>query len=161
MKQAFIAGCGYVGLHTAALLQKNGWQVSALTHSGESGGQKLQAAGINPFHGDLDHPADLPALELSDTSIWYFVPPPRNGVEDPRLEVARAHLAITHGMREAVRAVDRVFYAAGSQAIYRKHALERYFRDIHVAVQHAAGLPVHFESAGKVLLGLRMTDVGW
>jgi indole-3-acetate monooxygenase len=39
--------------------------------------------------------------------------------------------------------------------------LERYFRDIHAAVQHAAGLPVHYESAGRVLLGLRPEGIGW
>ena len=29
------------------------------------------------------------------------------------------------------------------------------------AVQHAASLLAHFESAGKVFLGLRPHDVGW
>jgi alkylation response protein AidB-like acyl-CoA dehydrogenase len=80
---------------------------------------------------------------------------------DPSREIAQARLAITHGMHEAVRAVDRVFHAAGTNAVYRKYGLERYFRDVHTAVQHAAGLPVHFESAGKVFLGLRPHDVGW
>ena len=80
---------------------------------------------------------------------------------DPSREIAQARLAITHGMHEAVRAVDRVFHAAGTNAIYRKYGLERYFRDVHAAVQHAAGLPAHFESAGKVFLGLRPQDVGW
>ncbi len=80
---------------------------------------------------------------------------------DPGREIARARLAITHAMYEAVRAVDLVFHTAGTNAVYRKHALERYFRDIHVAVQHAAGLAAHVESAGKALLGLRPTDLGW
>ena len=80
---------------------------------------------------------------------------------DPGAEIARARLAITHAMHEAVRAVDVVFHTAGTNAVYRKHPLERYFRDIHVAVQHAAGLPVHVESAGKALLGLRPMDLGW
>jgi alkylation response protein AidB-like acyl-CoA dehydrogenase len=83
------------------------------------------------------------------------------GTEDPRLEIARARLAITHGMHEAVRAVDRLFHAAGTNAVYRKHHLERYFRDIHAAVQHATGLASHVETAGKVLLGLRPHDIGW
>jgi len=83
------------------------------------------------------------------------------GVPDPSHEVAQARLAITHGMHEAVRVVDRLFHAAGTNAIYRKNGLERYFRDVHTAVQHAAGLPVHIESAGKVFLGLRPPDLGW
>jgi hypothetical protein len=57
--------------------------------------------------------------------------------------------------------VDRLFHAAGTNAVYRKHRLERYFRDIHAAVQHAAGLASHIEGAGKVLLGLRPNDIGW
>ena len=75
--------------------------------------------------------------------------------------IAQARLAITHGMHEAVRAVDVLFHAAGTNAVYRKHGLERYFRDVHAAVQHAAGLPSHIKSAGKVLLGLRPGDIGW
>jgi alkylation response protein AidB-like acyl-CoA dehydrogenase len=83
------------------------------------------------------------------------------GVPDPSHEIAQARLAITHGMHEAVRVVDRLCHVAGTNGIYRKHGLERYFRDVHTAVQHAAGLPVHLEAAGKVFLGLRPHDLGW
>jgi indole-3-acetate monooxygenase len=75
--------------------------------------------------------------------------------------IVHARLAITHGMHEAARCVDLVFHAAGTNAVYEKNPLERHFRNIHVAVQHGAGLPVHMEAAGKALLGLRPTDVGW
>ena len=82
-------------------------------------------------------------------------------VPDPSHAIAQARLAIAHGMHEAVRVVDLVFHAAGTNAVYRKYPLERYFRDIHTAVQHVAGLPAHFENAGKVFLGLRPDDMGW
>lgn len=75
--------------------------------------------------------------------------------------VAQSRLAITHGMHEAVRATDLIFHAAGTNAVYACNPLERYFRDIHVAVQHGAALPQHYESAGKALMGLRPTDPGW
>jgi alkylation response protein AidB-like acyl-CoA dehydrogenase len=84
-----------------------------------------------------------------------------SGVPDPGPAIAQARLAITHGMHEAVRAVDLVFHAAGTNAVYRKHGLERYFRDVHTAVQHAAGLHINIETAGKVLLGLQPHDLGW
>jgi len=84
-----------------------------------------------------------------------------NGIEDPAPMVADARLAIVHAMHEAVRAVDLVFHAAGTNAVYSRNPLERYFRDVHVSVQHAAGLPGQYEIAGKVLLGLRPTDPGW
>jgi alkylation response protein AidB-like acyl-CoA dehydrogenase len=83
------------------------------------------------------------------------------GESDLDAAVVQTRLAITHGMHEAVRAVDLVFHAAGTNAVYEHNPLERHFRDIHVAVQHAAGLPAHMEAAGKALLGLRPADSGW
>ena len=83
------------------------------------------------------------------------------GREPTDREVAQARLSLVHAMHESVRAVDKVFHAAGTNAIYTRLPLERAFRDAHVAVQHAAALPGYFESAGKVLLGLRPTDPGW
>jgi alkylation response protein AidB-like acyl-CoA dehydrogenase len=76
-------------------------------------------------------------------------------------QIAQGRLALVHAMHEAVRAVNKAFHAAGTNAIYTRLPLEQAFRDVHVAVQHAAGLPVYFESAGKVLLGLRPGDPGW
>jgi alkylation response protein AidB-like acyl-CoA dehydrogenase len=80
---------------------------------------------------------------------------------DPSRAIAQARLAIVHGMHEAVRSVDLVFHAAGTNAIYDRNPLERHFRDIHVAVQHGAGVPAHYEAAGKVLMGLRPDGMGW
>jgi alkylation response protein AidB-like acyl-CoA dehydrogenase len=84
-----------------------------------------------------------------------------HGVPDPMPNIVQARLAIAHSIHEAVRTVDIVFHAAGTNAVYRKHPLERYFRDIHVAVQHGAALPARFESAGKILLGYDAKEVGW
>ena len=75
--------------------------------------------------------------------------------------IVQARLAVTHGMHETARSVDLIFHAAGTNAIYESNPLERYFRDIHVALQHGAALPAHMESAGKALLGLRPADPGW
>ncbi len=83
------------------------------------------------------------------------------GVADPSREIVQARLAMTHGMHEAVRATNLVFHAAGTNAVYQKHPLERYFRDVHVAVQHAVGRPEIIEDAGKALLGLSPDSIGW
>jgi len=83
------------------------------------------------------------------------------GEEPTDSEIAQGRIAITHAMREAVHAVDKVFHAAGTHAIYPRFRLERAFRDIHVAIQHGAALPSYYESNGKVVLGLRPDDVGW
>ena len=50
-------------------------------------------------------------------TVWQAI---RNGESDPSSEVAHARLAITHAIRESVRAVDLLFNAAGTNAIYRK-----------------------------------------
>ena len=80
---------------------------------------------------------------------------------DPTRKIANARLAITQSIHEAVRAVDIVFHAAGTNAIHTRNPLERHFRDIHVAVQHNSAFPAHYESAGKVLMGLKPSDPGW
>ena len=80
---------------------------------------------------------------------------------DPTPEITQARLAITHSSRQAVKAVDMLFHAAGTNAIFRKHPLERSFRDIHVAIQHLAGHPSHFQTAGRLILGLPPGDIGW
>ena len=91
-------------------------------------------------------------------SAWQAV---RDGEPDPSRKIADARLAITHALHEAVRAVDIIFHAAGTNAIYTRNPLERHFRDVHVAVQHNSAFPVHYETAGKVLMGLKPTDPGW
>ncbi len=68
--------------------------------------------------------------------------------------VARAQLAITHIMNEAVRVADLCFHAGGTNAISSENRLERSLRDTHTAVQHAAGNAIHKRVAGRTLLGL-------
>lgn len=85
--------------------------------------------------------------------------------QDPAREPSAAlvdlRLSIVHAMHESVKAVDLLFHAAGTNAVYTKHRLERCFRDVHVGVQHAAALPVHYETAGRQLLGLEADVPGW
>jgi alkylation response protein AidB-like acyl-CoA dehydrogenase len=76
-------------------------------------------------------------------------------------ELAQLRLAIAHAINESVRAVDLLFAAAGTNSIYTANPIERRFRDLHVAVQHYAAFPVHYESAGKVLMGLTPSEPGW
>ncbi len=90
--------------------------------------------------------------------VWERVSRGETELDGPILQ---ARLAITHGMHEAARAVDTAFHAAGTNAVYRKNHLERYFRDIHVTLQHGAALHQHFEAAGQALLGKRPVDPGW
>ncbi len=74
--------------------------------------------------------------------------------------VARAQIAITHSMTEAVRVADLCFRAAGTNAISTENRLERFLRDAHTAAQHAAGQPIHKRVAGRTLLNRPTGDVG-
>jgi alkylation response protein AidB-like acyl-CoA dehydrogenase len=76
------------------------------------------------------------------------------GGRDLTRAVARAQLSITHAMGEAVRVADLCFHAAGTNAISTGNRLERFLRDAHTAVQHAAGQQVHKRAAGRTLLDL-------
>jgi alkylation response protein AidB-like acyl-CoA dehydrogenase len=76
-----------------------------------------------------------------------------------RGEVSVAHraelrLAMTHATRSAARVVDRMYDAAGGSSVSRSSPLQRCFRDIHVATQHAMVAPSLMDTFGSVLLGV-------
>lgn len=50
----------------------------------------------------------------------------------------RAVIAQLEVAQLATQTVDILFDACGGNAVYRNHPLERRFRDIHTARQHAA-----------------------
>ena len=79
----------------------------------------------------------------------------------PSPEIAQARLAITHSIHQAVRAVDILFHAAGTNAIHQGNGLERRWRDVHVVAQHGAGLLSNYEFGGQAVMGLRPNDAGW
>ncbi|PKB73588.1 MAG: hypothetical protein BZY75_01090 [SAR202 cluster bacterium Io17-Chloro-G7] len=68
-------------------------------------------------------------------------------------QTVRVRLAITHAIRQSVKAVDMLFYAAGTNAIHQSTGLERFFRDLHVSGQHISGLHSNYEFGGQKLLG--------
>jgi alkylation response protein AidB-like acyl-CoA dehydrogenase len=71
---------------------------------------------------------------------------------------AALRLAATHAMHGAARVVDRMYEAGGGTSVYAASRLQRDFRDIHTATQHAVVAQPTLELAGRVLLGVE-TDV--
>jgi alkylation response protein AidB-like acyl-CoA dehydrogenase len=67
---------------------------------------------------------------------------------------AELRLAYTHATRSSARAVDLMYEVAGGSSVFRSSPLQRCFRDIHVATQHALVAPVTLETIGSVLLGI-------
>lgn len=62
--------------------------------------------------------------------------------------------AACHATTAAARATDLAYHAGGGTAIYAASPLQRYFRDVHVATQHAiVGTEVR-ELVGRVMLGV-------
>ena len=80
-----------------------------------------------------------------------------NKTPDLTERALRARLAITHAIRQSVQSVDRLFYAAGTNAIHQSIGLERFFRDLHVSGQHISGLHTNYEYGGQMLLGAKLT----
>ena len=81
------------------------------------------------------------------------------GAHEPLQELAHLSLATAQACHEAVRAVEILFEAAGTNAIYDDNRLERSLRDVRVAGTHRAGHQANVELAGQILLGLR--PPGW
>ncbi len=67
-------------------------------------------------------------------------------------ERALLRLAMTASVQNSALAVDLMWAAAGGSPIYVSSPLERCFRDIHVATQHAAVGALSWETIGKGLL---------
>jgi indole-3-acetate monooxygenase len=60
-------------------------------------------------------------------------------------------LAMTNAVQASAQAVDLMWAAAGGSPVYASSPLERCFRDIHVATQHAAVSTLSWETMGRGL----------
>jgi len=67
---------------------------------------------------------------------------------------ALLRLAATQATTNAAQAIDLMYHAAGTSAIWASSPLQRYFRDVHVLTQHAVVAAPLYEVIGRVFLGL-------
>ena len=63
-------------------------------------------------------------------------------------------LACSFASDSALRIVDSMYSLGGASSIYQSSALQRCFRDIHVASQHILVNPSSWEVPGRLLLGI-------
>jgi alkylation response protein AidB-like acyl-CoA dehydrogenase len=76
----------------------------------------------------------------------------------PTHDRAVLRLAATHATMNAARATDLAYTAGGGTSVYATSPLQRCFRDVRVATQHAMVGGSTLELAGRLFLGLD-TDV--
>jgi nucleoside-diphosphate-sugar epimerase len=80
-----IVGCGDIGERVARLERSEVRTVAGLVRS-EKSARRLRAVGIQPITANLDAPASVNNLPVKDAVVYYFAPPPGQGVTDPRME---------------------------------------------------------------------------
>jgi len=78
-----IFGCGYLGRRLASVRLKDNRQLFGVVSTVASM-DDLCGLGIAPLQADLDQ-ATLPNLPLQDSTIFYFIPPPKSGDIDSRV----------------------------------------------------------------------------
>jgi alkylation response protein AidB-like acyl-CoA dehydrogenase len=71
----------------------------------------------------------------------------------------RLRLSATHATQTAAEVTELMYKAAGGAAVYKTSPIQRCFRDVYVATQHAMIAPRTYELAGRIKLGLE-TDPG-
>ncbi len=84
MKSVFVVGCGDIGGRVARLWQARGLPVAALARSTETAA-RLRGLDVVPLDGDPDRPASLMLASLGQALVYYFAPPPAQGVADTRM----------------------------------------------------------------------------
>ncbi len=89
-------------------------------------------------------------LSVSDRA-WKTIEAGAGISDELRVEL---RLAATAGMKRSIEAVDLCYTAAGGAAVYNTSALQRVFRDVHVASQHAMVAPRTLEPLGRFGFGL-------
>jgi alkylation response protein AidB-like acyl-CoA dehydrogenase len=72
---------------------------------------------------------------------------------------ARIQVAAQNAMRAGVAAVDAAYTLTGASAVYSDHPLQRCFRDIHTATQHAAFRGEGYRSYARSRFGLEASGV--
>ena len=57
-------------------------------------------------------------------------------------------------MTTSAQVIDRMYTVVGGTSIYEESALQRHFRDVHVASQHMMVSEPVMELAGRVITGV-------
>ncbi len=108
-----------------------------------------------PIQADLaaavaDHRSARLLLDDAIERVWASA----SAGEVPGADRVALRLAATNAALNSAAAVDRCYHAAGGSAVYESSPLQRVFRDVHVATQHAMVAPRTLEVIGRHTFGL-------
>ena len=90
-QQILIIGCGDIGKRVTRLWQDQGTNVTALTRNAHRF-DPHDRIHVTTIEGDLDYPETLASLPSRNACVYYFVPPPDEGDDDPRMRAFINHL---------------------------------------------------------------------
>ncbi len=85
MQTVIIVGCGDIGRRVAALYRGKAQRIIGLVQTSTSM-RRLRGTGVEGMQVDLDFMPLPDALPTAGAVIHYYVPPPREGHNDPRLQ---------------------------------------------------------------------------
>jgi alkylation response protein AidB-like acyl-CoA dehydrogenase len=90
------------------------------------------------------------------SSLWQTV---NNGGFPTVLERAQFRLCIATAFDSCRKAVEILYRAAGGSSVYAVNGIDRHFRDMATACQHAIAQPRSYTAVGRVLLGLEPEEM--
>ena len=90
-KHVAIVGCGDIGKRVAKIWKNAGKSVFAVVRS-QSSQQNLEKSQIQSYSQDLDNLDKISPFSYKQSLLYYFAPPPMQGVEDSRMVSFLKHL---------------------------------------------------------------------
>jgi indole-3-acetate monooxygenase len=135
---------------------------AALAAALELASTKVPRGSISPLQDQAPAQTDLARAEaLLESGRAFLYSALRDlwttaaAAEEPTMaQRARARLATSQAVANAVAAVDLLYALGGTTSIYATSPLDRAFRDLHTAAAHGLVNRGTFAAAGRVLLGM-------
>ncbi|MCB0993299.1 MAG: acyl-CoA dehydrogenase family protein [Acidimicrobiales bacterium] len=132
----------------------------------ELAGAKKPQGSSRPLADRMTIQHDVGRAEAMMRSAWVFVEDTveaawANALEGKPADAEQKRLlrlAATHATQTAAEVTQMMYLAAGGAAVYKTSPIQRCFRDVFVATQHAMIAPRTYEAPGRIKLGLD-TDV--
>ncbi len=74
-------------------------------------------------------------------------------------QLARLRLASTRAIQSCREVVNTLYQMIGSYAVFEENPFERRPRDIHTVARQAQGRQLHYETAGRLMLGMPVENI--